>query len=715
MNDKNKTQKQLIAELDNLRQRIVELEEVQNHNTSERDRIENILEVEGRQQAVIAEMGQNALSGTDISVLMDKAVNFIVKNLNLEYCKILELLPDGNTFLLKAGVGWKKGLVGSAIVDAGINSQAGYTLLSDNPVIVEDLNTEIRFRGPSLLFDHGVVSGMSVIISGRTKPYGVLGAHTIKRRVFTHDNVHFLQSMANIMAVAIERKQAEDAIRENKELLQSIIDNTTSVIYLKDIEGRFILVNRRFENLFNITKEKVIGKTDYDIWPKTIADKFRENDRKVLKAGGPLEVEEFAPHMDGIHTYITVKFLLYDNNGVSYAVGGISTDITERRRADDEIQKIHKLESIGILAGGIAHDFNNMLTTILGNISLSKMYLSPGDKIYGRLTDAENACEQAKELTHRLLTFSKGGELFKKVVLISEILHESVSTLLKNSNINFEFILPDEHYLAEADEELMRQVFNNIVINNKEAMPEGGTLTVSAKHVVVSEKSNLPLKEGNYIKITFKDNGKGIPEGNLLKIFDPFFTTKEMGSEKGMGLGLTVCYSIVNKHDGFINVDSRVGEGTAFHIYLPAFEKLTKDIEEVSTKSKGRILIMDDEVFIRNTAGKILGYVGYEVEYAKDGEEAVVLYSKAKKMGCPFDVVILDLTIPTGMGGEMTIKRLLNIDPKVKGIVSSGYSNEGIMNDFKKYGFAGAIIKPYTFAQLSETVARVIMEAGKSS
>lgn len=375
------------------------------------------------------------------------------------------------------------------------------------------------------------------------------------------------------------------------------------------------------------------------------------------------------------------------------------------RKMEAEVERAHRLESIGILAGGIAHDFNNLLTVISGGISLSKMHVPPSGKAYKWLGEAENACKQANEVTNRLIMFSEGGEPLKEEASLSEIINERVDALLSGSEIKPEISLPEDLYPVEIDRGQIVQAFSNLMINAREAMPEGGVLKVGAKNIHVSINDNIPLSEGNYVKITLSDTGKGIPKENISSIFDPYFTTKEMGSVKGTGLGLSVCYSIIKKHGVFIDVDSRVGTGTTFHIYLPAYEKQKDKRTAAAAK---RILVMDDEAIVRKVASGILEESGFEVETARDGLEAVDSYMKAKESGRPFDAVLLDLSVAEGVGGEFAIRKLQAIDPSVKGIVMSGYAKDHVMTEYENYGFAAAIAKPFDFKRLKEVVEGVL-------
>ncbi|MDH5185495.1 MAG: PAS domain S-box protein [candidate division WOR-3 bacterium] len=389
------------------------------------------------------------------------------------------------------------------------------------------------------------------------------------------------------------------------------------------------------------------------------------------------------------------------------------------RLTREQFYQAQKMESIGILAGGIAHDFNNLLATIMGNISLAKMMTKPEEKIFQILTRAENVSLRAKDLTQQLLTFSKGGAPMKNVTLVSKILKEAANIALRGSKVSCEFSVTDEIWPVEVDEGQLIQGINNMIINADQAMPKGGKIKVWAENIKINEKSSLPLEAGNYVKIAIQDRGVGIPEENLSKIFDPFYSTKP----RGTGLGLTTVYSIIKKHNGHIAVESEIGVGSTFYIYLPAANtgiSVKRDVSQKSeaqliVKSKGKILIMDDEKSVLETVAAILTHFGFATECAKDGLETISLYQKAKESGQPFDVVIMDLTIKGGMGGKEAIKELLKIDPRVKAIVSSGYFNDPIMADFRKYGFSGVVAKPYKAEDIIKTLNQVLSAINKKS
>ncbi len=382
-------------------------------------------------------------------------------------------------------------------------------------------------------------------------------------------------------------------------------------------------------------------------------------------------------------------------------------DITDRKRMERELLKTQKLESIGILAGGIAHDFNNLLIAIGGNISLVKADIMPDDKAFAQLTRAENASDQARKLTQKLLTFAKGGKPVRTSVPTEELLRETVDFSLSGSKTKAHFSLPPEINPIDADPGQISQVIQNLIINADQAMPNGGEVRVQAENFRVSADDELPLACGNYIKISIEDQGIGICLDDQQRIFDPFFTTKPTGS----GLGLTTVYSIIHSHRGYIRLESELSVGTTFFIYLPVSQaaiKVSTGDNSTPHRKTGVILVMDDEAFFREYAGDALSGFGHLVQFAENGTEALEIYRNAHNSGETIDVVILDLTVRGGMGGEETMKQLLKINPDVKAIVTSGYSNNPVLANYRDFGFRGVMPKPVKPEEMIETVDKVI-------
>jgi signal transduction histidine kinase/ActR/RegA family two-component response regulator len=394
----------------------------------------------------------------------------------------------------------------------------------------------------------------------------------------------------------------------------------------------------------------------------------------------------------------------------------LSAEIEERKRVErarrqleEDLLRSRKLESLGVLAGGIAHDFNNLLTAILGNITLSLTATKATDEIHRRLIEAEKASMRAQDLTQQLLTFSRGGAPIREAASIGDLVSDTAGFALRGSNVRLDYEPNPGLWPAEVDPGQISQVINNLIINASQAMPDGGTVTVRTGNEAVAAGDPLPLAPGDYVTISVSDQGVGIFASHLQRIFDPYFTTKQ----KGSGLGLATVYSIVKRHDGHIEVTSEPGRGATFKVWLPAAPHAKtaprEQVEEL-TQGNGRVLVMDDEPFVRDVIGAMLERLGYEPAFAEHGEEAIARYEEARRAGTPFDAVIMDLTVPGGMGGVEAARRLRELDPRVRIVVSSGYSNDPVMANFRDYGFVGVARKPFKVGELSRVMGEALAE-----
>jgi signal transduction histidine kinase/ActR/RegA family two-component response regulator len=387
------------------------------------------------------------------------------------------------------------------------------------------------------------------------------------------------------------------------------------------------------------------------------------------------------------------------------------TDITARKRAEADRLILNKLESTGILAGGIAHDFNNLLTVILLNLELAQMPPPPDGKLARHLEEARKACLLAGNLTTQLLTFAKGGAPVRKAMPLSRVIQESARPSLSASKVRCEFSLAEDLWMAEVDAGQIGQVIRGMMLNACEAMPQGGVVSVRAENVVLNAREQPSLSAGEYVRVSIADQGTGIAKDMLPKIFDPYFSTKHRGDQKGMGLGLTICHAVVQKHGGAIAVKSEVAVGTTFDIYLPAARKLSggeKVPMPASELRHGRVLVMDDEEGVREVLAQTLEAMGHSAEMADDGQKAIEVFRKAQSLGRPFDVALLDLTVREGMGGQETVQALLKIDPNVKAIAMSGYIDSPVILEPERHGFKAALEKPFDAGKLQEILSRVI-------
>ena len=470
-------------------------------------------------------------------------------------------------------------------------------------------------------------------------------------------------------------------------------------------KGIITEANLTFASMLGAERSGLTGKPLTHFVLKDDQDIYYQHQQRLMETEAPHKCDLRFVKKDAHEFYARLECMVINNKDDDLKqIRAVVSDISESKRFEEEILKAQKLESIGVLAGGIAHDFNNILTTILGNMSLARMQTRPGDEVFELLREAEIALTRAQALTKQLLTFAKGGAPLKETASIKHMIEESCSFVLRGSKSSYEFSIVKDLWPAEVDNGQISQVINNIVINANQAMPEGGIIRIAAENLILEENPGLPLKPGRYIRVTIKDQGVGIAEKHLSNVFDPYFTTKQEGS----GLGLATSFSIIKKHDGHITVESQLGVGTTFQIYLPASDRPVPEKEEAQViKGKGRILVMDDEASLRKMVGKMLGKLGYESESAKDGAEAIRMVKEAKETEKTYDAVILDLTVPGGMGGKECVKKLLEIDPEVKAIVSSGYSEDPVLANYQNYGFKGVMPKPFE----SHSLGKVLHEA----
>ena len=505
-----------------------------------------------------------------------------------------------------------------------------------------------------------------------------------------------------------ELQKSADQLRENKEYLQAVLDSAGDAVIVNDAEtGQIIDVNQRMVDLYGYSYEEALqvnfGTLSQGAPPFSQAEALAWLRKAQL--GGPQTFEWLSRHKDGQTFWGEVK--------ISSAVIGNADrfviavrDITQRKQIEEQLAKAQKLEALGVLAGGIAHDFNNLLFAIFGNVELACTQLKE-KKVLKYLSISLNTIERARSLTQQLLTFAKGGAPIQKIAPLFPFVEETTQFALSGSNVSCSFEIPEDLWNCNYDRNQIGQVIDNLTINAQQAMPAGGQIHISAGNIIFAEGEHPLLAPGDYVRISIKDSGIGIPKELLSKIFDPFFSTKLTGH----GLGLATCFSILQRHNGCIDVDSEVGKGTVFHVYLPAEKETIQGEDQKNTQGyvgSGTILVMDDDDVIRQTMADMLVAMGYSVVCKKDGQEAVDFVSSAEASGYNIVGAIFDLTIPGGMGGKEAVSEIRKMNIAMPVFVISGYAEDPIMKNPEAYGFTASLSKPFRRIELIEMIGAYI-------
>ncbi len=507
------------------------------------------------------------------------------------------------------------------------------------------------------------------------------------------------------------QKQAEEALRKSEEFVRSVMDNVDEGFLVVDRDYRVVTANRVYCEWTGKRLENITGRHCYELTHR-IAEPCDHRGvdcavRRVFESGEPQTA--IHKHEDARGNLLDVEtraFPMKDASGSVTSVIETIQNITARYLLEAEQLKIRKLEAVGTLAGGIAHDFNNLLQGIFGYISLAKSNLDQREKARVMIEQAEKALGMSINLTNQLLTFSRGGKPVKKKIGLLPMIENAAKFALSGSHSDYRVTFDRHLRHVEADEGQLWQVIQNIVQNAREAMPAGGIIEISAENLDIPEGEMPWLPDGGkLVRIAIRDEGVGISEQHLPMIFDPYFTTKE----KGTGLGLATSYSIVRNHGGMIEAASEPGKGSVFSIFLPA-AGAEADAPEgpldpaASAVRKGRVLVMDDDEIVRTVVREMIEALGHEPQCASDGEDAIDKFLQARQAGKPFDVVVLDLTVKGGMGGEQALRELRAIDPEIKAVVSSGYADNPVMSNYRSYGFAAFLVKPYRVDELTASL-----------
>jgi PAS domain S-box-containing protein len=542
-----------------------------------------------------------------------------------------------------------------------------------------------------------------------------------RTRALVERNTHASQALGGALALALlgisvttalramgARAAAESELRKSERMFQMLFESSPDAVVLVGGDGRIVRVNGRARDLFGWQDGTLAGESLNVLLPDRIRVRHGGHLERFLRdpqarpMGSGLEL--FCRRRDGSEFPVDVMLSPVEAGEGAHVVA-VVRDISERKQAEADRLVLSKLESTGILAEGIAHDFNNLLTVILLNIDLADS--NPGSDLAGAsLGGARKATIAARGLTKQLITFAQGGDPVCRPTNVESLLRDAAALAASGSTVSIRFDIAPGLRAAEIDEGQIAQVIRNLVLNAREAMPDKGTITVAAENAAPGQGIPAGLAPGDYLHLSVADEGTGIPDDIRPRIFDPYFTTKQRGNRKGMGLGLTICYSIVKKHGGDITVETAVGRGTTFHLYLPASRGAAPAREAShspapSPARRAKILVMDDEEMVRDTVGTIIGMSGHTVVLASEGGQAVELYLRAHEAGEPFDLVILDLTVRAGMGGVAAARRLLEINPAVKMAVMSGYSDDGSAAEYAREGFVATLPKPFSVDRIN--------------
>jgi signal transduction histidine kinase/HAMP domain-containing protein/ActR/RegA family two-component response regulator len=646
------------------------------------------------QQTVIAALGQFALITPDLSPLLDHAAIFGAQILGTEFCAVLEQQPDGANLVLRSGVGWRDGCVGHTMVNVERGAQAGFNFLRPEPVIIADLKKETRFQWPLFLHEHGIISGASVVIPGHHRVFGVLGVYSSQPRKFTDDAVHFLQAVANVLAVAVERKRTEPEIQKLAAFAQF---NPNPVLEFTG-DGSLTYFNKAALNM--ATSQ---GKEDLDsILPPDTAKIVQTC---LVTGKNKLHLETQGKGRTFSWSFFPVL--------ASQVVHCYVEDITERINLESQLRHSQKMETVGQLASGVAHDFNNILTVIQGHSGLLTIRPNLPPEMTKPLQSISFAAERAANLTRQLLMFSRKQVAQPKSLDLKEVIENMTKMLnrLLGANITLKYNPSLPIPPIQADAGMMEQVLLNLTVNARDAMANGGELTISTFTVDVNDayvKLHPDARTGLFVCLRVTDTGCGMDPATVSRIFEPFFTTKGVG--KGTGLGLATVYGIVKQHKGWIEVTSQVGEGTSFNIFIPASAApIEAPIGQSSTAAvqggHETILVVEDEPVLRELALIILKDQGYRVLEAASGVEALSLCQLGPE---PCHLLLTDMILPGGLSGRELAGQLLIKQPKLKVILTSGHSLDETGGDGLPKGAYRFLQKPYNHLTLAKLVRETL-------
>lgn len=677
-----------------------------------RKKVEEELKIHIRQQKAIAKLGQKALAGGDLFSMMQETVNIITEPLSADYSCILELFTNKmDAFLLHVGRGWKHGTVGNILSDAKADSLAGYTMLSNKPVIVEDFQKETRFKTCTIFRDHNIQSGISVIIQCKSRPFGVLCVFSKNKRTFSQEDVRFFEVIAHMLATAIESIRT----REKLMLLVTALDQAAEAIIITNTEGIIQYVNPAFEKITGYSQKEVIGRHSR-ILKSNRHDKLLYRQMwDTVKKHGMWKGRFINKKKNGTFYEVEASISPVRNEAgkiINYVA--VHRDITQEIELEAQLRQAQKMEAIGTLTGGIAHDFNNILTPILINAELTLLDIDKDHPAWDQANQILESAKRAKDLVRQLLAFSRHKEEEFKLIDLRPLIKEALKLIRSSipSTIDVRYHVAEQECPIFGDPTRIHQVLMNLCTNAAHAMAEsGGLLQVSLTEVRVDASDNMHhsgMPEGVYLKLIVSDKGHGIAPDIMDRIFDPFFTTKKTG--EGTGLGLSVVHGIVKSHKGYIEVQSELNRGTSFHIFFPKADTMNLLSQDDGSNFPGgneRILFVDDEESVIRAGKEMFQRLGYHVEITNSSKEALTLFSNQPEA---FDLVITDQIMPNLTGIQLA-EKIKSIEPEIPVMLCTGFSESISLDTAKKSGICELVMKPIVMSEMAETVRRVLDES----
>jgi PAS domain S-box-containing protein len=694
----------------------------------------------GPQQAVVVALA-GVLTQCTVHVRQRYPLYRTVFSLSAE---AITVLSTGQAYTLLGGTAellltpaLPKAIAGTIVTYFLVNStlMAGAIALSTHRSIWRVWRDDLLWSGPSFIVA-GAAGALAAVTIARGQQWSaMLMAAPIYLTYRTYriylgrieDEQRHLRETQRLYREALEAlsqaKAAEQALATEKERLAVTLRSIGDGVIATDLDGTIRLMNNVAESLTGWMDEDAVGRPLASVFQNFCPDTRERCDNPTSALAAQPERAPSSRSTVLVARDLTERPIeeitapLRDTDGRTIGMVVAFRDVTEALKMREERANANRVASLGLLAGGIAHDFNNILMSAMGNISIARARVAGGNAHARALAEAERACARARQLTWQLLTFSRGGVPSKKTIALPRVLEESASLALRGSKTTFTLQISSNLTSVSADESQLVQVFTNVVINAQQAMPHGGRIEITAENIIEPcerWECAAPVEPGVYARVSIVDTGIGISEEQLGRIFDPYFTTKQ----QGRGLGLATAYAIVKNHGGYISVESKVGHGTTLHVNLPAAMTQEREVPVDSVRRdrrhKGRILVMDDEMSVRMLMTNMLGFLGHEAAAVGEGLAAVRRYKRALAKGHPFDAVILDLTVPNGIGGRETMALLNQLDPGVTAIVTSGYAQDPVMRDFRDYGFKAVIAKPFTLQELNHTLNLVMVPSTRT-